>query len=104
HPDAISYEVLGLLLLILGVPLLPLLGFWTRYPLLLFSVVYGLYLAAILSMTAYLALRYRLSHLIYLPPIFLTIHFGVAAGFLSRAVKCLFSPKLERDAAVDARG
>jgi glycosyltransferase involved in cell wall biosynthesis len=95
HPDLVHYEAVILILLILGIPLLLLLGLWSTLFLFLFCIVYGVYIGVILATSTCLALRTRVSHLVYLPVIFMTIHFGVAAGFLANTVKCLFFSSTE---------
>jgi succinoglycan biosynthesis protein ExoA len=90
HPKTLSITTFFPVLLILGLPLLGLLGlFWlpTHY---LFTALLLAYLAALMFSSIALAARHGWAYIFVLPAIYLIIHTGLGWGFLRELIVRLF--------------
>jgi succinoglycan biosynthesis protein ExoA len=90
HPETLSITSLFPVLLVLGLPLLGLLGF--VWPVLLYPFGAALlaYLIAILSSSIVAAANHGLSYIFALPAIYPAIHIGLGWGFVREMVLRIF--------------
>ncbi len=82
HPDTLGVGTMIPPLFALGLVALPLLSLLTSAFWVLFLILYGLYLAAVIGSSAGIALRHGASYLLLAPPIYVAVHLGLGYGFL----------------------
>ncbi len=83
HPAALSLDKALLVLLVLGAVLLPPCVLLISAFSLIWCSAYAVYVLVILAESVWLSILHGWKHMRYLPLLFLTIHFGLGAGFLA---------------------
>jgi cellulose synthase/poly-beta-1,6-N-acetylglucosamine synthase-like glycosyltransferase len=90
HPETFSVTGLAPVVLVAGLALLPVLGMVHSTFFKLFGLLGGFYLLAVLGSSFAIAFRSGFKYFRYLPMIYLSIHFGLGIGFVSKFVKNIF--------------
>ena len=90
HPDTLSVTALFPTLLIAGIPLLGLLGYFWQPLLLLSGGLLLAYLVVIIASSLVVAARHGWGYLHVLPAIYFAIHAGLGWGFLREMVSRAF--------------